>query len=82
MSIEDGYPVPSRSSLSALIREHWRTHARDLHRDLVRTAELASESERKADETIAEAEARQRSGANVREAWEAAMRNVALSVPR
>lgn len=81
MAVEDGYPVPSRSGLAALIEEHWQTHARDLYRELKRIGELESAALRKADETIEDARSRQAAGLTVREAWEAAMREVALAVP-
>lgn len=80
--IEDGYPVPSRTALAALIEEHWQTHARDLYRELKKSGELESSALRKADETIEDAESRKRAGLTVREAWEAAMREIALAVPR
>lgn len=79
---EGGYPVPTLDEMAATIRSHWKTHARDLHRDLVRSGELDSRSERKAQETQDAAQSYQRAGLTPADAWEASMREIALSVPR
>ena len=74
--------LPSLESLADQIKEHWRVHNPRLYSEAVQKRQLDQLAKRRAEDTLAHAQALEKQGCSPLEASSEAMREIALQIIR